>query len=50
MAKDPEALAEANKALMKVEYTPADECARVIRYILTQPDNVVKEFEKFIKF
>jgi len=50
VAKDPEALAEANKVLMKVEYTPADECIKVINYILTQPDNVVKEFEKLIKF
>lgn len=47
-AKDPELQKYAEKLTMKVTYVPADECLEVLKYILNQPDNVVKEFKKFI--
>ena len=49
-AKDPELKGEASKYLMTVEYVPADECLKVVNYVLGQPDEVVKEISKFIKF
>lgn len=50
VAKDPVAVAEAEKLSMSLEYTPADECLKQINYILTQPPDMVKELNKFIKF
>jgi tripartite-type tricarboxylate transporter receptor subunit TctC len=49
-AKDPELQDEARKVMMTVEYTPADECMKVINFVLNQPEEVVKEFGKYIKF
>jgi tripartite-type tricarboxylate transporter receptor subunit TctC len=50
VAKDPEAIADGEKLSMSLEYTPADECLKQINYILTQPPDMVKELNKFIKF
>ena len=50
VAKDPEATADGEKLSMSLEYTPADECLKQINYILTQPPEMVKELNKFIKF
>ena len=48
--RDPELLGEANKLKMSVEYVAADECLKTIDYILSQPEDIVKEFGKYIKF
>jgi tripartite-type tricarboxylate transporter receptor subunit TctC len=50
VAKDPEAVAAAKKLSMSMEYTPADECLKQINYVLSQPPDIVKEVNKFIKF
>ena len=50
VVKDPEAVAEGKKLSMSMEYTPADECLKLINYVLTQPPDIVKEVNKFIKF
>ena len=50
VAKDPEALQEAKKIMMVVSYTPADEAVKTVNYLLGQPEDVVKEFGKYIKF
>jgi tripartite-type tricarboxylate transporter receptor subunit TctC len=50
VVKDPEAAAEGKKLSMSMEYTPADECLKLINYVLTQPPDIVKEVNKFIKF
>ena len=49
-ALDPELLAEAKKNMLEVRYVPADECLKVVQFIFNQPDDVVKEFQKYIKF
>jgi tripartite-type tricarboxylate transporter receptor subunit TctC len=48
--KDPELLGEAAKLKMSVEYVGPDDCLKTMDYILNQPDDVVKEFGKYIKF
>ncbi len=48
--RDPELLGEANKLRMSVEYVAADECLKTMDYILSQPEDLVKEFGKYIKF
>jgi tripartite-type tricarboxylate transporter receptor subunit TctC len=48
--KDPEVAAMADKLEMRVEYVPPDECLKILKDIFSQPDNIVKEFSKYIKF
>jgi len=48
--RDPELLGEANKLKMSVEYVAADECLKTMDYIQSQPEDIVKEFGKYIKF
>ena len=49
-AKDPELMDESKKVMMEVDYTPADECLKIVTYVLSQPEEIVKEFAKFVKF
>ncbi len=49
-AKDPELQKEADKLMIRIEYVPADECMKVLNYFLSQPEGIVKEFAKYIKF
>lgn len=49
-AKDPELREEAKKIRMEVQYIPADECLKVLGYLLNQPEDIVREFSKYIKF
>lgn len=48
--KDPELRADAKKVMMTVEYVPADECMKTLDYLFNQPEEIVKEFSKYIKF
>jgi tripartite-type tricarboxylate transporter receptor subunit TctC len=48
--KDPEAQADAKKVKMDIQYVPGDECKKVVDDLLSQPDDIVKEASKFIKF
>jgi tripartite-type tricarboxylate transporter receptor subunit TctC len=50
VAKDPDLQEESKKIKMTVEYIPADECIKVVDYLLNQPEDIVKEFSKYIKF
>jgi len=49
-SKDPELVGEAKKLMMTIEYVSADECLKTMDYILNQPEEIVREFAKFIKF
>jgi hypothetical protein len=35
---------------MEVEYIPAEECLKILDYLLNQPDDIVKEFSNTITF
>lgn len=50
VAKDPELKQEAEKFMMTVEYVPAEECLKVVNFVLSQPDDIAREFSKYIKF
>lgn len=48
--KDPELQADAEKALMDLEYVSSEECLKHLNYILQQPAPVVKTISKYVKF
>lgn len=50
VAKDPELRAEAKKSQMTVEYTPGEECLKIVKFIFNQPPNIIKEFNKYVSF
>lgn len=50
VTKDPELQAEAKKNRMELEYISGEETLKVLNSLLNQPDDIVKEFGKYIKF
>ena len=50
VSDDPEAKQEAEKAMMEIDYVPADECLKEMQFFFNQPSDVVNEFKKYIKF
>ncbi len=50
VTKDPAFLKEAESSMVMIEWTPAEESLRVVKYILNQPEDVARELTKFIKF
>ncbi len=50
VANDPEVKEEARKMKMQVEHVSGDECLKIANYILNQPESMVKEVSKYIKF
>ncbi len=49
-ADDPELTKEAEKAMMEVDYIPAEECLKEMQFFFNQPPEIVNEFKKYIKF
>jgi hypothetical protein len=35
---------------MEIQHVPSEECLRLVNYVLNQPEDVVKEAAKYIKF
>ena len=50
VTKDPKFLAEAAQNYMGIDYVSAEESMKVIDFVLSQPDDIVQEFNKYIKF
>jgi tripartite-type tricarboxylate transporter receptor subunit TctC len=50
VGSDPEFKEDCRKLLMDYEYVPPEECLKVVNFILGQPDDIVNEFSKYIKF
>jgi tripartite-type tricarboxylate transporter receptor subunit TctC len=48
--KDPDLQAEATKLMMAVAYVPAPECMKTLDYLFNQPEDIIKEFSKYITF
>ncbi len=48
--RDPGLQADVTKQMMAAEYIPADECLKIVNFVLTQPEELVREFTKYIKF
>jgi tripartite-type tricarboxylate transporter receptor subunit TctC len=50
VAKDPGMLADANKLAMEVQYVPPEEILKVINNVLNQPEDIQKDFAKYVSF
>jgi len=48
--QDPALKEDAKKMMMSLEYTHAEETLKILTELMSQPDDVVKEFSKYIKF
>ncbi|MEI9477316.1 MAG: tripartite tricarboxylate transporter substrate-binding protein [Deltaproteobacteria bacterium] len=48
--KDPEMKEDVKKNKMEIEHVSPEECLRLVNYVLNQPEDVVKEASKYIKF
>jgi tripartite-type tricarboxylate transporter receptor subunit TctC len=48
--KDPELREDVKKKEMEVKWVPPEECLKLVNFVLNQPDAIVKEASKFIKF
>lgn len=49
VAKDPELKEDSKKLMMPIDYVPADECLKTLNYVLSQPEDIVKDFSKYVK-
>jgi tripartite-type tricarboxylate transporter receptor subunit TctC len=47
---DPELVAEGKKAKIDLEYTPGDQAQKILADVMNQPQDLVAEFAKYIKF
>ncbi len=50
VAKDKELIEESKKFNLRVDYIPVEECMKIINYVFSQPDAIVKEFSKYMQF
>ncbi len=50
LPNDPELKADSKKVMMDVNYLPPEECLKSLTYLLSQPEDLVKEFGKYFKF
>jgi tripartite-type tricarboxylate transporter receptor subunit TctC len=50
VARDPELVDEARKAKMEIDYIDGDRALQIIKEVLAQPQDIVDEFSKYIKF
>jgi hypothetical protein len=48
--QDPELAAEAKKAKFDLEYLPGDQAQKILVEVMNQPQDIVAEFSKYIKF
>ena len=49
-AKDPELKEDAKKNMLEVEYTSAEECLKILTFLVSQPGDIINEFSKYVKF
>jgi tripartite-type tricarboxylate transporter receptor subunit TctC len=50
VAKDPVALEDARKNMMALEYVPAQDVQKVLKDLLNQPQDIIAEFGKYLRF
>ena len=50
VANDPELKEDSKKIMMDVNYLPPEECLKSLNYLLNQPEEIVKEFNRYFKF
>lgn len=50
VAEDPEVKEQGKKIGMTIDYSDPNECMKILRFVLDQPDEVVKDFSKYVSF
>lgn len=50
VCEDPELKSDAAKSQMPIEFVSAEECLKLVNYVLSQPADIVKEFSKYAAF
>ena len=50
VAKDKALLEEAKRFNISVQYIPPDECLKTLKYLFNQPEDVIREFSKYVQF
>lgn len=50
LAQDPAVLGEGKRAAMTIDYTSPEECMKILNFVLDQPDDIVKDFSKYVSF
>ena len=50
VAQDPQLQADARKNMLPVKYLSPEECLKAYDFLLNQPQDVVNEFKKYIKY
>jgi tripartite-type tricarboxylate transporter receptor subunit TctC len=50
LANDPAVKGEGRKMSMDIEYASADECMKVLDFNMDQPEDIIKEFNKYVGF
>jgi tripartite-type tricarboxylate transporter receptor subunit TctC len=50
VAKDRTAIDQATKADMTIQYTNDEQCLKVVNFMLNQPESMVKDISKYLKF
>jgi tripartite-type tricarboxylate transporter receptor subunit TctC len=48
--KDPELKEDTKKNMMEVQFVPPEECLKLVNYVLDQPQDIIREANKYIKF
>lgn len=50
VAKDPELLGDSKKFILSIQYTNAEETMKRLSFVMSQPEDIVKEFSNYVKF
>jgi tripartite-type tricarboxylate transporter receptor subunit TctC len=50
MAKDRALQEDGRKMNMDIEFTPAAECLKIVNFSINQPEEIIKEFNKYVGF
>lgn len=50
VVRDPELREDSKKLMISLEYVSSEETMKVLNYLLNQPEEIVREFSKYIKF
>lgn len=50
VAKDPELLGDSKKFILSIHYTNAEETLKRLSFVMSQPEDIVKEFGNYVKF
>ena len=50
LANDPAVKREGRKMNMDIEFTSAEECMKVVNFSINQPEDIIKEFNKYVGF